>query len=215
MSTPCSWLPLLFWPLLLLSLSHWLFAVALAVALTVAVAVVAVAVAVAFDLPGSLPQRRMDRGKIRRAAHRDVRRSRQGQDAPSANPRHGRGPGARSAEGARQGALSFGYFSLREQRKVTRRKAKALLLLLFLRCYCLSPTSKARATASAGAGHFSLLVQRKVTKRKHTPQRALRATRSGSAAPTGIFRWHIHVPAKNVAHPARRPSSIRPPGLPR
>jgi len=59
------------------------------------------------------------------AAHMDVRRSRQGQDAPSANPRHGRGPGARSAEGARQGALSFGYFSLREQRKVTRRKAKA------------------------------------------------------------------------------------------
>ncbi|MBB6368409.1 hypothetical protein FHR56_003588 [Xanthomonas sacchari] len=32
----------------------------------------------------------------------------------------------------RQGALSFGYFSLREQRKVTRRKAKALLLLLSL-----------------------------------------------------------------------------------
>jgi hypothetical protein len=54
MSTPCSLLPLLFWPLLLLSLSHWLFAVALAVA---------VAVAVAFDLPGSLPQRRPWRGK--------------------------------------------------------------------------------------------------------------------------------------------------------
>ncbi|KTF41364.1 hypothetical protein OZ12_01875, partial [Xanthomonas translucens pv. translucens] len=31
--------------------------------------------------------------------------SRQGQDAPSANPRSIRGPGARSAEGARQGAL--------------------------------------------------------------------------------------------------------------
>ncbi|WP_230812868.1 hypothetical protein, partial [Xanthomonas translucens] len=56
MFTPC-WLlclllPLLFWPLLLLSLSQWLFAVALAVA-----------VAVAFDLPGSLPQRRPWRGK--------------------------------------------------------------------------------------------------------------------------------------------------------
>jgi len=61
------------------------------------------------------------------AAHMDVRRSRQGQDAPSANPRHGRGPGARSAEGARQGALSFGYFSLREQRKVTRAQARKLL----------------------------------------------------------------------------------------
>jgi hypothetical protein len=84
---------------------------------------------VAVAVPGSLPKRRPWRGKTRRAAHMDVRRSRQGQDAPSANPRHGRGPGARSAEGARQGALSFGYFSLREQRKVTRRKAKALLLL--------------------------------------------------------------------------------------
>ncbi|MCW0389334.1 hypothetical protein NB722_003873 [Xanthomonas sacchari] len=35
-----------------------------------------------------------------------------------------------SAEGARQGVLSFGYFSLHKQRKVTRRKAKALLLHL-------------------------------------------------------------------------------------
>ncbi|WP_369939335.1 hypothetical protein [Xanthomonas medicagonis] len=64
------------------------------------------------------------------AAHMDVRRSRQGQDAPSANPRHGRGPGARSAEGARQGVLSFGYFSLHEQRKVTRRQAEAFALAL-------------------------------------------------------------------------------------
>ncbi|WP_237651289.1 hypothetical protein [Xanthomonas graminis] len=117
MSTPCSLLPLLFWPLLLLSLSHWLFAVALAIAL-------AVAVAVAFDLPGSLPKRRPWRGK--------TPQGRQGQDAPSANPRHGRGPVARSAEGARQGALSFGYFSLREQRKVTRRKAKAFAVVLVL-----------------------------------------------------------------------------------
>ncbi|MET7143998.1 hypothetical protein M3S04_20470, partial [Xanthomonas sp. PPL139] len=71
-------------------------AVAVAVALVVAFVVVsAVAVALAFDLPGSLPQRRMDRGNTRRAAHKDVRRSRQGQDAPSANPRCIRGPGAR------------------------------------------------------------------------------------------------------------------------
>ncbi|MFC3654424.1 hypothetical protein ACFOPN_01645 [Xanthomonas hyacinthi] len=106
----------------------------------VLVLVLAVAVAIAFDLSGSLPKRRPWRGKTRRAAHKDVRRSRQGQDAPSANPRHGRGPGARSAEGARQGALSFGYFSLREQRKVTRRKAKAFafafafVLVLELEC---------------------------------------------------------------------------------
>ncbi|WP_295941248.1 hypothetical protein, partial [uncultured Xanthomonas sp.] len=64
--------------------------VVVVVALALAV-VSAVAVALAFDLPGSLPQRRMDRGKTRRAAHMDVRRSRQGQDAPSANPRCIRG----------------------------------------------------------------------------------------------------------------------------
>ncbi|MXV32488.1 hypothetical protein DYQ91_06210 [Xanthomonas sp. LMG 8989] len=38
-----------------------------------------------------------------------------------------------SAEGARQGVLSFGYFSLHKQRKVTRRKAKALALASTLR----------------------------------------------------------------------------------
>ncbi|WP_193314035.1 hypothetical protein [Xanthomonas sp. LMG 12462] len=88
--------------------------VALVVALVVAAAL---AFALAFDLPGSLPQRRMDRGKTRRAAHMDVRRSRQGQDAPSANPRCIRGPGARSAEGARQGALSFGYLFFARAKK--------------------------------------------------------------------------------------------------
>ncbi|WP_279362185.1 hypothetical protein [Xanthomonas sacchari] len=100
-------------------------AVADALAVVVAVALV-VAFALAFDLPGSLPQRRMDRGKTRRAAHMDVRRSRQGQDAPSANPRCIRGPGARSAEGARQGALSFGYlFFARAKKSNSPERAKA------------------------------------------------------------------------------------------
>ncbi|UYK66482.1 hypothetical protein NG831_20680 [Xanthomonas sacchari] len=101
--------------------------VADALAVVVAVALVvafALAFALAFDLPGSLPQRRMDRGKTRRAAHMDVRRSRQGQDAPSANPRCIRGPGARSAEGAArraQGRARFLLvtFSLREQRNAS------------------------------------------------------------------------------------------------
>ncbi|MFL2375945.1 hypothetical protein, partial [Xanthomonas protegens] len=92
-------------------------AVAFAVAVALAVVAVALVVALAFDLPGSLPQRRMDRGKTRRAAYMDVRRSRQGQDAPSANPRCIRGPGARSAEGARQGALSFGYLFFARAKK--------------------------------------------------------------------------------------------------
>ncbi|MCW0416072.1 hypothetical protein NB689_001826 [Xanthomonas sacchari] len=67
----------------------------------------ALAVAFAFDLPGSLPKRRPSRGKTRRAAYMDVRRPRQGQDAPSADPRDGRGPGARSAEGAKAGRAFF------------------------------------------------------------------------------------------------------------
>jgi hypothetical protein len=50
-------------------------------------------------------------------------------DVPAKNARRACGPGARSAEGALRGVLSFGYFSLHKQRKVTRRKAKALLLL--------------------------------------------------------------------------------------
>ncbi|WP_218059609.1 hypothetical protein, partial [Xanthomonas translucens] len=40
-------------------------------------------------------------------------------------------PRTRSAQGARQGALSFGYFSLREQRKVTRQGRKPLLCCCF------------------------------------------------------------------------------------
>ncbi|WP_267104719.1 hypothetical protein [Xanthomonas sacchari] len=89
------------------------------------------AFALALPLTYRVPSARQPRrGKTRRAAHMDVRRSRQGQDAPSANPRRGCGPGARSAEGALRGVLSFGYFSLHKQRKVTRRQAKALLLHL-------------------------------------------------------------------------------------
>ncbi|WP_155393511.1 hypothetical protein [Xanthomonas albilineans] len=108
--------------------------------------------------------------------------------------------------------FSFGDFSLHEQRKVTRRQAKALAFVLAL---VLALPWSFKAKASAHAGDFSLLVQRKVTKRKHTPQRAFRATRSRFAVTVGIFRRHIHVPAKNDAHRARRPSGIRPSWLPR
>ncbi|WP_226978004.1 hypothetical protein, partial [Xanthomonas sp. LMG 12461] len=55
----------------------------------------------------------------------NVRRPRQGQDAPSADPAWFADPERAARRARRQGALSFGYFSLREQRKVTRRKAKA------------------------------------------------------------------------------------------
>ena len=67
-------------------------------------------------------------GKTRRAAHKDVRRFWKGQEAPSRNSGCPHGP-ARSA-GAPQGVLSFGYFSLHKQRKVTRAKARKQLLAI-------------------------------------------------------------------------------------
>jgi hypothetical protein len=111
------WLWLWFWLLLLLSLVMLLLLLLRLLLLLLTYRVPFRAAAMAGKNPAG-------------AAHMDVRRSRQGQDAPSANPRHGRGPGARSAEGARQGVLSFGYFSLHEQRKVTRRQAEAFALAL-------------------------------------------------------------------------------------
>ncbi len=72
-------------------------------------------------------------GKTRRAcpvldtgaAHKDVRRFRQGQDAPSGNSRADCGPGAKR-RARRQGCVSFGYFSLHKQRKVTPRGKRTI-----------------------------------------------------------------------------------------
>ncbi len=100
----------------------------------------------------------------------DVRRSRQGQDAPSANPRRGCEPGARSAEGALRGVLSFGYFSLHKQRKVTRRKAKAFAVAFKLPNEATTSTTTAEAKLSPlRASYFSLLAQRKGNQKKARP----------------------------------------------
>ncbi|MBB5877848.1 hypothetical protein GGR66_003237, partial [Xanthomonas sp. 3498] len=137
-------------------------------------------------------------------------------DVPSKNARRGCEPGARSAEGALRGVLSFGYFSLHKQRKVTRRKAKALLLHLLLRrrplnCrsgfsrdsaspFCLSrlkpllqtfspdtqTSSNSKGFRPCGRVTFLCSRKEKVTKRKRALPRALRAARSGSASSPGI-----------------------------
>ncbi|WP_212590175.1 hypothetical protein, partial [Xanthomonas graminis] len=87
-----------------------------AVAVAVAVAVV-VALLLIYRAPSA---RQTRRANTRRAARRMRDVFRWHMDVPSKNARRGCGPGARSAEGALRGVLSFGYFSLHKQRKVTR-----------------------------------------------------------------------------------------------
>ncbi|WP_267105981.1 hypothetical protein [Xanthomonas sacchari] len=110
-------------------------AVASAAAAVVAFAVAsAVAVVLAFDLPGSLPKRRPVRGKTpkgRRTWMYAVRG--RGRMPLPRIPGLDADPEREARRARRQGVLSFGYFSLHKQRKVTRRKAKALLLHLLLR----------------------------------------------------------------------------------
>ncbi|WP_267118686.1 hypothetical protein, partial [Xanthomonas sacchari] len=85
-------------------------------------------------------------------------------DVPSKNARRGCEPGARSAEGALRGGLSFGYLSLHKQRKVTRRQAKA-----FAVAFTLPPAATTTAEAKLSplrASYFSLLAQRKGNQKK-------------------------------------------------
>ncbi len=157
-------------------------------------------------------------------------------DVPSKNARRGCEPGARSAEGALRGVLSFGYFSLHKQRKVTRRQAKALLLHLLI---CWQPLarrsgfSRGRHCGSCGSrlkpllkftssdmsfnskgfrpdGRVTFLCSRKekVTKRKRALPRALRAARSGSASITGIRGRGL---AASQPSPGQSPHGASPP----
>ncbi|XQA71204.1 hypothetical protein ACM9XB_06895 [Xanthomonas sacchari] len=66
-----------------------------------------------------------------------------------------------SAEGALRGVLSFGYFSLHKQRKVTRRQAKAVAVASSFRAL----TAKASATAKAFALTGELLFFARAKKR--------------------------------------------------
>ncbi|MDL5365462.1 hypothetical protein QSH18_07575 [Xanthomonas sp. NCPPB 2654] len=108
--------------------------------------------------------------------------------------------------------LSFGYFSLHKQRKVTR-AAEALLLL---HAYVVAQGLQAKAKKQRqklsrfGASHFSLLAQRKVTKRKRALPSAFRAARSRSASMSGI-RGRGILPLPRTAHiPVRRPFGVFP-----
>ncbi|WP_295915160.1 hypothetical protein [uncultured Xanthomonas sp.] len=89
----------------------------------------AVAVVLAFDLPGSLPKRRPARGKTpkgRRTWMYAVRG--RGRMPLPRIPGLDAHPEREARRARRQGVLSFGYFSLHKQRKVTRRQAKAFAL---------------------------------------------------------------------------------------
>jgi len=64
-------------------------------------------------------------GNIRRTAHMDVRRFLPRQDVVSKNPAGGTDPDRKAGGARRLGVLSFGYFSLHKQRKVTRSKSES------------------------------------------------------------------------------------------
>ncbi|WP_295841970.1 hypothetical protein [uncultured Xanthomonas sp.] len=132
----------------------------------------------------------------------DVRRSRQGQDAPSANPRRGCEPGARSAEGALRGVLSFGYFSLHKQRKVTRRQAKAFAVAFKLPNEATTSTTTAEAKLSPlRASYFSLLAQRKGNQKKARP---------ASRPPRCALRVRVHRGDPRKGHPAPAADGVHP-----
>jgi hypothetical protein len=68
---------------------------------------------------------------------------------------------------------------------------------------------KARAFGRKRPSNFLSLAREKVTKERGTPcSRPTDILSSGFACAGGIFRWCIHAPAKNVAHPARRPAGL-------
>ncbi len=129
---------------------------------------VAVAVAFAPALPASLPKRRPSWGKTRRAAHRDVRRPRQRQDAPSADPRDGRGSGARSAEGARQGAL--------DQPSAVVKRFFWLPSLCASKEALLSSRRLIEVTRPQGRKPLLDTAQQATPKRQHSPQHYKRST---------------------------------------
>ncbi|UYK64974.1 hypothetical protein NG831_11935 [Xanthomonas sacchari] len=104
-----------------------------------------------------------------------------------------------SAEGALRGVLSFGYFSLHKQRKVTRRQAKAFAVAFKL------PTA-ATTTAEAKlsplrASYFSLLAQRKGNQKKARP---------ASRPPRCALRVRVHRGDPRKGHPAPAADGVHP-----
>ncbi|WP_295913341.1 hypothetical protein [uncultured Xanthomonas sp.] len=104
-----------------------------------------------------------------------------------------------SAEGALRGVLSFGYFSLHKQRKVTRRQAKAFAVAFKL------PTA-ATTTAEAKlsplrASYFSLLAQRKGNQKNARP---------ASRPPRCALRVRVHRGDPRKGHPAPAADGVHP-----
>jgi len=89
-------------------------------------------------------------GGIRRTAHMDVRRFSPRQEVASKNPAGVANFARIAGEARRQGVLSFGYFSLHQQRKVTRpttqRWAKAFDFAF--NCFCFYQCSAASDSPS-------------------------------------------------------------------
>ncbi|WP_185825076.1 hypothetical protein [Xanthomonas sp. SI] len=124
---------------------------AIASAVVVAVAVArAFARAFASSLIYRAPSARQARqANTRRAARRMRDVFRWHMDVPSKNARRACGPGARSAEGALRGVLSFGYFSLHKQRKVTRASGSCCSCSKASKLQNLNARIKAKAKAFA------------------------------------------------------------------
>ncbi len=106
-----------------------------------------------------------------------------------------------SAEGARQGALSFGYFSLREQRKVTRPKGRKPLLLLDFAC-------RTSGTCRSGFSRDRALPGKRGRGRSRSYKGRYRGTarRSTPAAPIALPR---HLSPATPAPPAPARPALR------
>ncbi len=173
-------------------------------------AALAVALALAVDLPGPLRSGRAggEEPEGRRAWMRGVR----GRDRMSL-PRIPAGhedPERIARRARRRGVLSFGYFSLHKQRKVTRArqgvKRSRIAPIGSAKDFDASfEEDQIKAFAPLrGTTHLSLLLQRNVGQRKHTPGLAPCAALRVHATDGNFSKAHP-VPSKNAAHPCASP----------
>ena len=134
-----------------------------------------------------------------------------------------RGPAGAARRIASRPVLSLGYFSLHEQREVTR-APKGSESPCFCRCLgrCAGkkqqPRQKLESTAFAPAlqerATFLCSCKEKLAKRKHAlPPRPTRCARRVHSA-AGIFRRDIPVSSKNDVHPCTPPLSGSCPSAP-
>ena len=149
-------------------------------------------------------------------------------DVSSKNPAGGVDPARRAGWARRQGRVSLGYFSLHEQREVTRSceaGAKALLSIFRFHAWPLAwpfdyrvgtdvqgkpeqgREQDQRLSLSFGARATFLCSCKETWPKESTPcLRARRATRAGSTPPPGFFDETSLSRRKTTCIPARRPS---------